>query len=113
MVHDPRLQDILGEVDDVIPQRARPQLDAAGVINDLPIEAAQWLIKARIGQRSIELKRTIGNYRNVRRKLSDISIEFDPDATDHVTLKDANQPRAGNKKGDNQRYGRRNKETQP
>ncbi len=75
-MHSASIQNIVGKLQDRIPQRTRAQHSATGVVADLPIKSAEGSLEPRVREGAIEDRLTLGIESDPGGDLPDVGIEF-------------------------------------
>ncbi len=98
-VHTAHIENVRRKFQHPVPQRTRPDHCAFFFILDLPIEAAQGLRKARIGQGAVEGDIACRAEGNAGGDLADIGIELGLGAPFNMALKQPGNSQSCKEKG--------------
>lgn len=98
-MHRARRQRIDGQRQARIPQRARAMDFAAVGILDLPVEATERFVEARIGDRPGDAQGAIGIEADATRQLPQVGLEFGINSPLDVTVEQGDEAEAGDDQG--------------
>ena len=98
-------QKIGRKVERAVPERARTQHASAGLFRDLPVEPAQRLLEARIGERPFQKQDAILAASEMADELTQVQLQLDDDTALDVALEQQRQTQPRQRQRDQDRRG--------